>query len=538
MTEHGSTPEEYSNVEGHSPRDDNFTWMPIDIVITKRGNIGSSTSQGDSILKTNPYLNSPDVEVQLSKLIFVFIDAAMYYVDERGEHVGQLSQPSDQSEARSRLRTASNSSEWLIMAVETGERIIELARRSGDEDAWGCTSGYFSGGSNSGPNQVLAVIRKLTGRRPPTNAVGVLRKPTAGRWTVWKFSGYDRGDAIPNVGIWHLGFTVNPQFFPRWCHAISRDDGQTIAILPDSPIMRDLARKWNAGALVPARQAFKGDRIASSAGSPAYCRTRISAVLLSDQETIDGDLFAGSLSFLQTNHQLKITPFEMILDPLLVTQIEKFRQANILDQPWSKSEATKLQVLRKRYDRSQRVFKWFAEINAMKPDDLFDPGSTSGPSLRTELRVVDEASRTGRISSVLYRTWTGWAGHPNSRETILSVPLLDGVPGRYFDWYRQVFEIAAKHGIVDKEWFDKRVEWHGDAFNSYPQDITEFEFCIRIVEESLGLPSEDRKLPSAEQLFKFSEPIPGQIDAWYQHVFDNAECLGLTSSRTNRDHHG
>ncbi|MGD0091365.1 MAG: hypothetical protein ABSE73_15720, partial [Planctomycetota bacterium] len=67
----------------------------------------------------------------------------------------------------------------------------------------------------------------VTGVAPfqwPVN-VSLLEDPRSGRWYAYVghyLAGYDVGPDAPCVAIWHLGFTENPQFWPRWCDAIAR----------------------------------------------------------------------------------------------------------------------------------------------------------------------------------------------------------------------------------------------------------------------------------------------------------------------------
>lgn len=50
----------------------------------------------------------------------IFVDASVYYVDQRGEHVGLLSESVDAQEDRCRLNTVCNSERWLSAAVVLG----------------------------------------------------------------------------------------------------------------------------------------------------------------------------------------------------------------------------------------------------------------------------------------------------------------------------------------------------------------------------------------------------------------------------------
>ncbi len=264
---------------------------------------------------------------------FVFIDASVYYVDERGEHPGVLSEAADTEEERSRLMTVSNNKRWLRAAVALGDELIDLERRSGDSSAWGCASGHFCGG-NPGPNVMAQVIREVTGRRPPMPASGPFARPEQGQWSVRQVFAYDSGEA-PNVAIWHLGFSENPKFFPRWCEAISAGPGSSVLILPDSPITRDLVRRWNAGERYRRGEGWRGDAIRGHLGSAAYVRPRVSDAVEIDGLGIPGDRLVAAVAFLRVRHQLRLSPFDLLRDSLLAAQLGP---VEVDERDWSPGE--------------------------------------------------------------------------------------------------------------------------------------------------------------------------------------------------------
>ena len=110
----------------------------------------------------------------------VFIDAAIHYVDERGEHYGLVSEQVNAEEDRCRVGLVTNSEPWLRVAIGLGDELLGLARRVGDVDAWGCMSGRF-GGANPGPNLAAKTIKAIAGRPPPKPASGPFTRPMEGR---------------------------------------------------------------------------------------------------------------------------------------------------------------------------------------------------------------------------------------------------------------------------------------------------------------------------------------------------------------------
>lgn len=451
--------------------------------------------------------------VPASNLRFVFIDASVYYVDERGEHSGTLSEPADTQEERCRLQSVSNDEQWLRTAVALGGDLIDLARRSDEGAAWGCASGYY-GGSEPGPNRMALAIKRLTGIRPPRPAWGPMRRPAHGRWAVRRVFAYDPGPDTPHVAIWHLGFSENPQWFPRWCEAISTGAAPTAMILPDSPINRDLARRWNAGERLQ-RRGWHGDGVAHYPGSVAHIRTRVSTVIDVDGTEIPGDSLVGAISFLQTRHQLRVSPFDLLRDPLLSGQIGP---VDVEDSEWTSRERTNLAKLQKRYDRPQRIHAWLAKATQAPPIDIFSDGDSYESSVSQVVRTAERALRTGAIAPVLISSWTGWAPSALSRGERPQVPARSGTYGRLVDWYRATFDLAVNDGLIDADWMPVREEWHARAFLEFPGKTTDYYDHIHTAE---------RALQSEQEWVRLMGERETEYSAWYHSVFESATKLGL-----------
>lgn len=450
----------------------------------------------------------------------VFIDASIYYVDRRGEHSGILSESTDQQESRCRLNTICANEKWLRAAVALGNDLIDLARRAGDSKAWGCTSGRY-GGSNPGPNVMMHAIRAATGLRPHGSVTGPLAPPEDGRWSVRQVFNYEIGDHAPAVAIWHLGFTQNPNFFPLWCEAITAGARPPILLLPDSPIMRESVQRWGAGERRRQGEGWRGDNIRDYLGSAAYVRPRVSTALDIDGSAISGDRLVAAVSFLRARHQLRVSPFDLLRDPLLSTQLG---QNEIDDIVWTQSEAATLDRLRVRYERSQRIHTWLEEGRQSPPLDVFSTGDSFPFSIETCLQTAERALATGQIAPVLISSWTGWAPSALERSERPEVPARRGIQGRLVEWYSRMFDKAAECGLTDGQWWSLREEWHAEAYRTFPGHPTEYYDRIYTAERALASQPAIRKMH-----------LEGEFSDWYLSVFDSALQAGIAKGDETGD---
>ena len=442
---------------------------------------------------------------------FVFIDAAVHYVDDRGEHSGLLSETVDDQEQRCRLQAVSNDKRWLRAAVALGTELIELERRSGSADAWGCASGHY-GGASPGPNLMAHAIKAITGARPPKPVAGPLVRPERGRWAVHQVFSYDSG-AAPSIAIWHVGFIQNPQFFLRWCEAITAGPRTPVLILPDSPILRDAARRWNAGERHRRGQTWQGDAIREYVGSAAYMRTCVSAAVEVDGRGISGDRLVAAVAFLRARHQLRVSPFDLLGDPLLAMQLGDVEAE---EHAWSKGELAKLATLRKRYDLPQRIYRWLAEARKTPPVGIFSTGESYASSVEACLQTAEKAVNSGAIAPVLISSWTGWAPSALDRGERPEVPARSGTFGLLVDWYRRAFALAVRHGVIDQGWFNSREAWHAEAYSAFPRKPVDYYDHIYAAERALRSDVERRRLTAESD-----------IPQWYRAVFDSAAKRGI-----------
>jgi len=492
--------------------------IPNEFVFEDRGHVpASAIDQEDHPTAVTPSLPRSQPIPVGSRLHFVFIDAALHYVDERGEHSGVLSEPAEPEEERTRLRVVSNSPSWLSTAVTLGDRLIDLARRIGEEDAWGCASGHYAG-ANSGTNRIAHAIREATGLKPPPPAAGPMARPQRGRWSVRQVFSYDPGPDAPSVAIWHLGFTENPQFWPRWCQAIANRPTPPVLILPDSPITRDLAAKWNAGELAARRRAWTSDNIANYSGEAAYLRARVSLVVEPDHSNIDGRRLTSAVAFLEARHQLRVSPFDLLRDPLLGSHLPAPVRYST---DWTPQEQASLRRLRREYDRRQRIHAWLDEIRREPPVGIFSEGESYEGSVSVVVQTAGRAVQTGKIAPVLVSSGTGFAPSALHRGERPRVPARSGSHGRLVDWYRSAFGRAVEHGIVDKDWFSSREQWHSRAFSAFPGLAVDYYEHIYAAERALSSTDERRRLTDASEV--------DSLNRWYEEVFRTAAEVGLCS---------
>lgn len=445
----------------------------------------------------------------------VYVDASVYYVDPRGEHSGFLSDDVDLEEGRSRLATICNDERWLRFAVELGDQFLELARRTGDAGAWGCTSGYFSG-ARPGPNVARRVIKAVTGHVPPKPAWGPFVRPAEGRWSMRQVFGYDRGADAPAVAIWHLGFSENPQFFPRWCDAITAGDTPPILIVPASSIMRDQVASWLGGDR-RGRRTWRSDGIRPFHGTAAYVRSRVSDVIDADGTAFAGNRLTAALAFLRARHQLRISPFDVLRDPVLSAQLDVVGGTD--DGAWTPRETKKLESLRKTYDHPQRVHAWLAKLRETPPVDVFSTCESYEASINGCLREAERAVDSGQLADVLISSFTGWAPSALARGERPEVPAVSGWHGRLVAWYRTAFEMAVGFGVVDDSWFENRATWHADAYCTFPGALSDYYEQIRATEKAIGSSSK------RDQLL-----VDGKFPDWYRQVFALADELGLVGA--------
>jgi hypothetical protein len=295
--------------------------------------------------------------------------------------------------------------------------------------------------------------------------------------------------------------------------------------------MRDLVRRWNAGELISRRQRWQSDNIREYVGLAAYVRTRISAAVEVDGSEISGDLLAAAVAFLRAQHQLRVSPFDLLRDSLLAAQISP---VEVEDEAWSHREVARLATLRKRYDRPQRVHAWLNDARQTLPTDrVFGTGNEYASFSHICLRNAERAIRTGQVAPELIPPWTDWARGEVMQPPLIplrsvaassevdrrerpEVPASSGPSGQLVDWYRQTFKLAVGYGLIDELWFSTRETWHAEAYRTFPGELAGYFEHIQAAERALAVEPEQRILDA-----------DGDLSEWYRGVFTFAAQLGL-----------
>lgn len=447
-----------------------------------------------------------------TRLRVVFVDAAVHYVDERGEHSGLLSESVSTVEDRTRLGVVSNNDAWLRTAIELGDELLGHARRVGQEDAWGCTSGWY-GGANPGPNRAARIIKTLTGRKPPPPDGDPMTRPSEGRWSVRQVFRYDRGTDLPTVAIWHLGFSENPQFWPNWCDAISAGPEPALLIVPDSPITRAMVQEWNDGKLRAGRRTWTGDGIRMFSGEAAYVRPRISTYVDAGGAVVSGQDLTAAMTFLRARHQLRVSPFDLLRDPLMRSQLQHEPPA---DPSWTARETAVLSKLRAKYERVQKIHSWIEAARENPPTGIFATGDSYEGSVEACLRAARRAVEFGQLADALISSWTGWAPSALERGQKPVVPAKKGTEGQLVDWYRQTFALAAARGLLEPDWYPKREKWHSNAQATFPGPPDQYYEPIRRAEAALASERQQATLVAGTE-----------FPDWHRAVFADAVELGI-----------
>jgi hypothetical protein len=227
------------------------------------------------------------------------------------------------------------------------------------------------------------------------------------------------------------------------------------------------------------------------------------------------------LTFLRVRHQLRISPFDLLRDPLLVAQLAACENT---DPAWTSTEATKLTAFRRQFERPQRIYAWLAEARSTPPVDVFSSGDSFPASVEACLKVAERALATSQLAPVLISSWTGWAPSALERGERPEVPAIAGTYGRLVDWYRETFASAVRFGLTGADWFSTREAWHAQAFQEFRGDPKDYYQQIYAAEAALKLEAERRRLS-----------VEGEFPNWYRSIFEAAGNLGLVHTSEAED---
>lgn len=297
---------------------------------------------------------------------FVFVGGPMCYVDRRGVHdcvTGERVVGDDDAQLAEdvgRVSTLADDDTYALTVVSLTRRLLQLCERSGDDEAWAYASGFVN-------TRFREEVRAVSGRYPTKRKELLLRKPSKGRWL------YDTDPAVfvmseahnreevgvespPRVAIWRRP-DRSDLILHAFCETVTRGSDEPVCIvLPDTPMLRDFARRYNA------KQ--KMDRVSrtrlenfiqfslsgSMGGTACYTRPRATLVVDHDLQEWDGDLLVAALDYLDTHYQLRISAFDMLREPLLRSQLERgllaMRDRRENEAAWTDKETARLEETR------------------------------------------------------------------------------------------------------------------------------------------------------------------------------------------------
>jgi hypothetical protein len=147
------------------------------------------------------------------------------------------------------------------------------------------------------------------------------------------------------------------------CDAISTTtDRPTTIVLPDTPMLRDFARRYSRRqymtrirrTLLENTMDFATER-PNRRGTACYLRARPALVVDSDGTEVDGDELAAAAEYLDANFNLRISPFDLIRDPLMSAQlrsrVQNVRSVRQRESEWTAEESVTLKKMREWYGR-------------------------------------------------------------------------------------------------------------------------------------------------------------------------------------------
>jgi len=303
---------------------------------------------------------------------FVLVGGAMQYVDRRGEfscQSGETMRPVKQSsrlaEEASRAISMVESDQWNDAAIKITHRLLEIAQRNGDR-AWTYSVGFTTGQFR---DLVKAVAARAPRKGQPNSAV--LQKPDRGRWL------YDRNPSLfmihciqghglfhvetpPTVALWRWPDRSDPMLQGMCDTFASESEVPITVILPDTPGLRDFARRYvkrysmdRIDRILLENLLHFGTEVPNQRGDVCYARFAPTLVIEPDTAEWDGDLLAGALDFLDANYQVRISPWELVKDPLLRAQlparIKAIKAERASRKAWTTEEKGKLEKMRNWY---------------------------------------------------------------------------------------------------------------------------------------------------------------------------------------------
>jgi hypothetical protein len=288
--------------------------------------------------------------------------------------------------------------QWNQAAILVTHRLLEASLRLGNEKAW-----TYSIGLNA--RSFRADVKALTGNFPvrarpwgEPASVG-LGKPGRRRWL------YDYSEREPFGRVWHRPalFAINclrgqtllrvasPPAVALWrfpdrsdmmlqafCDTLAPPDGAPVTVvLPDTPDLYDFALRYSTK-----QQMDKGERtllenIVNFDTSPLFppaCLSRfgLTRVVEPGGGELDGDLLSAALDFLDTNYQVQISPWDLVHDQLVRTElgprVQALQAARVEAAHWTDAEKAE-----QKDDPSVSLRWWREKLRLHRPYPLGQP---------------------------------------------------------------------------------------------------------------------------------------------------------------------
>lgn len=313
----------------------------------------------------------------------------MLYVDPRGEFECVSGDSATEgrwpslAEECGRVTALVNSRQWTRAAISVTHRLLQAAQRVGDSSAWAYTVGrdrpWFS-----------EDVKALTGSaRVHAGALGKpalsIEKPARGRWlydgnpTLLAIHSIRRYDvlklvAAPTVAIWRWP-DRSDTMLQAFCDVLGADAGVITVVLPDTPGLHDFALRYTARQRMTKTERTLLENLflftAYEYESPCYGRFGLTRVIEPGGEEVDGALVDAALAFLDVNYQVRISPWDLIRDPLLGSQlldgVDAERTVRAESAPWTVQERAEIRDRGRAQPVSRALERWGWDVSIFSP---------------------------------------------------------------------------------------------------------------------------------------------------------------------------
>ncbi|PZR84123.1 MAG: hypothetical protein DLM65_00555 [Candidatus Aeolococcus gillhamiae] len=263
---------------------------------------------------------------------FVFVGGQVRYVDLEGSGQADTWATCSISQEVSRLSALVIDPRWVREAVQCCERIIGIEQR-------GATGVFgFQAGNDSWPFRQIA--REVTGRNPATfpsdRELSSLAAPRVGHWLycqdVDRFvrAAYSTVSAsvVPSC-VLYRGVSRNDLFLHGLLDAMTqRGRTPTTCVLPDIPSLRSFAMRYAASQPMPDTSLLRlEEQMITAPIKPARRGVVIRGEYGISHYVPSGGVessaadFVAALEYLESRFLVRLTPTEVLSDPLLRSQL-------------------------------------------------------------------------------------------------------------------------------------------------------------------------------------------------------------------------